>query len=67
MLDVAYIALTLAFFALMLVYVRGCDALGRRQDGEERAPWRWKRLSAVSPRSWFSCICCTRCSDRRSS
>jgi hypothetical protein len=37
-LDVAYIALTLAFFALMLGYVRGCDALGRRQDGEERAP-----------------------------
>jgi len=37
-LDVAYIALTLAFFALMLGYVRGCDALGRRQDREERAP-----------------------------
>jgi hypothetical protein len=37
-LDVAYIALTLAFFALMLVCVRGCEALGRRQDGEERAP-----------------------------
>jgi hypothetical protein len=37
-LDVAYIALTLACFALMLAYVRACDALGRRQDGEERAP-----------------------------
>jgi hypothetical protein len=38
MLDIAYVALTVAFFALMLVYVRGCDALGRRHDGEERAP-----------------------------
>jgi len=38
MLDAAYIALTVVFFALMLAYVRGCDALGRRQDGEERAP-----------------------------
>jgi hypothetical protein len=38
MLDIAYIALTLVFFALMLGYVRGYDALGRRQDGEDRAP-----------------------------
>ena len=38
MLDVAYIALTFVFFGLMLAYVRACDALGRRQDGEERAP-----------------------------
>lgn len=38
MLDLAYIALTLLFFALMLLYVRGCDALGRRQDAEDRAP-----------------------------
>ena len=38
MLDVAYISLTVAFFALMLGYVRACDALGRRQDGEDRAP-----------------------------
>jgi hypothetical protein len=37
-LDVAYVALTVVFFALMLVYVRGCDALGRRQEGEDRAP-----------------------------
>jgi hypothetical protein len=38
MLDIAYVALTVLFFALMLVYVRGCDALGRRQDREDRAP-----------------------------
>jgi hypothetical protein len=38
MLDVAYIALTLVFFALMLAYIRGCERLGRRQDAEERAP-----------------------------
>jgi hypothetical protein len=38
MLDAAYIALTLAFFALMLVYVRACQKLGQRHDSEERAP-----------------------------
>jgi hypothetical protein len=38
MLDIAYIALTVAFFALLLAYVRGCEKLGRRQEGEERAP-----------------------------
>jgi hypothetical protein len=38
MLDIAYIALTVAFFALLLAYVRGCEKLGHRQKGEERAP-----------------------------
>lgn len=38
MLDAAYITLTLLFLALMLAYVRGCDTLGRRQEGEDRAP-----------------------------
>ena len=38
MLDAAYITLTVFFFALMLAYVRGCDALGRRQDAEDRTP-----------------------------
>lgn len=38
MLDAAYIALTIAFFALMLGFVRACDALGRRQEREDRAP-----------------------------
>jgi hypothetical protein len=37
-LDIAYIALTVVFFGLMLAYVHGCAALGRRTDGEERAP-----------------------------
>lgn len=39
MIDLAYVLGTLAFFALMLAYVRGCAALGR--DGArdaERAP-----------------------------
>lgn len=36
--DAAYVALTVAFFALMLAYVRGCAVLARRSDGEERAP-----------------------------
>ena len=38
MLDIAYVALTVLFFALMLAYVRGCDARGRRQEGEDRTP-----------------------------
>ncbi len=29
MLDLAYVFGTLAFFALMLAYVRGCERLGR--------------------------------------
>jgi len=67
MLDIAYVALTMLFFALMLVYVRGCDALGRRQEGEDRTPWRSIPSSAASPPWWSSCTCSTRCSDRRSS
>lgn len=35
--DVAYIALTVVFFALMTAYIRACERLGKRQDGEERA------------------------------
>ena len=38
MLDIVYIALTVAFFALMLAYVRGCERLGHRHEREERAP-----------------------------
>ncbi len=40
MLDVLYVAGSVVFFALMLAYVRGCEALGRgtvEGDGE-RAP-----------------------------
>jgi hypothetical protein len=29
MMDVAYVLATLAFFAAMLAYVRGCETLGR--------------------------------------
>jgi len=35
MLDIVYMAVTLAFFGLMLVYVRGCEHLGREAKGEE--------------------------------
>jgi hypothetical protein len=36
--DLAYVALTLAFFAMMIAYVRGCELLGRgASDEEERA------------------------------
>ena len=35
--DIAYIALTVAFFALMIAYVRACEHLGKWQDTEDRA------------------------------
>lgn len=38
MLDLAYIALTVAFFALMLAYVRGCERLGRDASAEDERP-----------------------------
>ena len=39
MMDVAYVIGTVAFFALMLAYVRACEALGRDTEGrEDRAP-----------------------------
>jgi len=37
MIDALYIAGTSLFFALMLLYVEGCDRLGRVAD-VERAP-----------------------------
>jgi len=37
MIDALYIAGTILFFALMLLYVEGCDRLGRVAD-VERAP-----------------------------
>ena len=38
MLDVVYISLSAVFFALMLAYVRACERLGTKPDGEERTP-----------------------------
>lgn len=35
MIDLAYVLGTVAFFALMLAYVKACEALGRRESGEE--------------------------------
>jgi hypothetical protein len=37
MIDIVYVAGTILFFALMLLYVEGCDRLGRVAD-VERAP-----------------------------
>jgi hypothetical protein len=34
-LDIIYIAITIAFFAVMLGYVRGCERLGRDVAGNE--------------------------------
>ena len=36
--DVVYILLTVAFFGLMLAYVRGCERLGRDATREEERP-----------------------------
>jgi hypothetical protein len=39
MLDLVYVLTTIAFFALMLGYVRACERLGReRSDGSEDKP-----------------------------
>jgi hypothetical protein len=38
MLDVLYVIGTVAFFGLMLAYIRACEALGRdAEHGEDRA------------------------------
>jgi hypothetical protein len=36
--DVMYVLGTVLFFAAMLAYARGCEALGREQPGEEQEP-----------------------------
>lgn len=36
MFDVIYMATTLAFFTIMIAYVRACAALGDRQKNPER-------------------------------
>jgi len=38
MLDLVYIASTIAFFAMLLLYVRFCEHLGRSKETEEKAP-----------------------------
>lgn len=38
MTDIVYIGVTVAFFALMLAYVLGCERLGRDGTGEEDRP-----------------------------
>jgi hypothetical protein len=37
MLDMIYIVVTVAFFGLMLAYIRGCERLGRDSTGEDRS------------------------------
>ena len=34
MLDLIYVAATVAYFALMIAYVRGCERLGTTDDEE---------------------------------
>jgi hypothetical protein len=38
MIDIAYVLATIAFFALMLAFVRACERLGRPAEREDRAP-----------------------------
>jgi hypothetical protein len=38
MLDVVYVLVTVAFFGLMMAFLRGCERLGREGTGEERRP-----------------------------
>ena len=35
MLDVVYVVITLGVFAIMLAYIRGCEALGREDTNKE--------------------------------
>lgn len=37
MIDIAYVAATIAFFAIMLLYVHGCAAFGSDGAGEEES------------------------------
>jgi hypothetical protein len=36
MIDILYIVVTVAFFGLMIAYVRGCERLGREETSEDR-------------------------------
>lgn len=38
MIDFIYLAVTVAFFGLMVAYVRACAVLGRRDQSAEREP-----------------------------
>ena len=35
MIDIVYVIATIAFFALMVAYTRGCERLGAEQSNEE--------------------------------
>jgi hypothetical protein len=37
MLDFLYVAGTIAFFGLMIAYVRACESLGARHDADEQS------------------------------
>lgn len=38
MMDLMYVAGTIAFFALMIACVRACEALGARHGADEQSP-----------------------------
>ena len=47
--DLLYVGGTVLFFALMLAYVRGCEALGRRAAADGPRITRHDRSSRSSP------------------
>jgi hypothetical protein len=36
--DVIYVGIVLAFFALMLAYIKGCDSLGKEETSDTERP-----------------------------
>jgi len=67
MLDTLYIVGTIAFFALMVLYVRACESLGARHDADEQSPWPPRCSSPASSRWACWCTSCTRCCGRSGS
>jgi hypothetical protein len=43
MIDLAYLGGTVLFFALMLLYVKGCELLGRASPADAAAPEESRR------------------------
>jgi hypothetical protein len=49
MIDIVYIAGTVAFFALMIAYVAACDRLGRSHDTHPEPDAAWQSTAEPRP------------------
>jgi hypothetical protein len=49
MIDIIYIAGTIVFFALMIVYVAACDRFGRSHDAHSGADPAWQSATEPHP------------------